>query len=199
MGLTKWQLAAREHRVGASEVPALLGLSPYAGPADVWDRLMGVEVAKDPSINMRVGSYLEPHVLKMARWLGLKAYRCNRAYVHDTLPLSASPDAYTEPHRGYPKGLAEVKVTGAWTPGVDRAPEYVRAQVQTQLLLTGRPVAWIVALQGSALNLYVEEPDPEYMDRIEAVVAAFQRDHLITGVRPDPITEPFKGFTRKET
>jgi len=204
MSLSREQALKRAHNVGASEVPALLGLSPYQGPAQVWDRLMGTGewgpgVTREPNLRMRVGTYLEPHVLVMARWLGLVSWRCHRGYVHPTLPLSASPDAYTAPFRGWPKAIAEVKVTGAWTSGIDRATEYVRAQVQTQLMLTGRPVGWVVALQGSSLAIYEEPADPEWAERIETVVAEFDRDHLRTGVRPyDRLAEEFLGFTQKE-
>jgi predicted phage-related endonuclease len=195
MSLSKWQRAARTGRVGASEVPALLGMSPYMTPADVFDRVTGQAPDREPNINMRVGTYLEGHVLKMARWLGLNATRCNRAYVHPWLPLSASPDAYTAPHRGYGKGLGEVKVTSAWASGIDRAPEYVRAQVQTQLMLADRDIGWVIALQGSRLGIYEEPADKEMQERITEAVAEFWALHLSTGERPE---EPPFQFTLQE-
>jgi hypothetical protein len=180
MVLTAAQAQARATRVGASEVAALVGEHPYLTPLEVYQRLVeGHQVEVNQA--MRVGSLLEGPVLMLARRLeGLRSLACTRAYVHPSLPLSASPDAYAFPHRGHPKGLVEVKVTYAWA----ELPAYVYWQAQTQLLLTHRPVCWVVALTGSRLTTVLVEADPADQDRIEAAVEAFERDHLVPRIPP---------------
>lgn len=46
-------LAARtgksQHRIGASEVAAILGVSPWAGPWDIWTQRQGLKPLIDPA------------------------------------------------------------------------------------------------------------------------------------------------------
>ena len=188
--LSEQQAAARATRVGASEVAALLDAHPYVSPLDIYARLKWGET---PSVNqpMRVGALLELPVLRLAEKLeGLRARSCVRAYVHPTLPLSASPDAYSWPHRGYPRGLVEVKVTYAWAD----LPGYVYWQAMTQLLLTHRPVNWVVALAGSRLGVYPVEADRAAFDQIEAAVADFDQRYLAPGIPPPSPVPPSHVF-----
>lgn len=180
MVLSTRQREARATRVGASEVAALMGEHPYMTPLDVYDRIVN-GVQQPESINMRVGAYLEPYVLRMARdLLGVKSRACHRAYVHHTLPLCASPDAYSGPH-----GLVEVKVSGAWSRGRPGA----FWQVQTQMMLTGRDWCDIVALSGSNLTVERFDADVSAWAKIAEVVAAF--NVLYLAPRIPPVLPPF--------
>lgn len=181
MVLSASQREARATRVGASEVAALMGEHPYMTESDVYARIVD-GVSREPSINMLVGAALEPHVLKLARdLLGLTGARgCSRAYIHPTLPLCASPDAF------YGRtGLVEVKVTGAWS----AIPGHVWWQCQTQTMLTGRPFVVLVVLAGSALTSHVIDSDHDAHMRIYEEVYRFNREHLIP--RVPPVTPPF--------
>jgi len=184
MVLNAAQAEARRTRVGASEVAALLGAHRYMKPIDVYDRIVhGTQ--QEANQAMRLGNLLELPVLQAARKLdGLRSRVCHRAYVHPTLPLSCSPDAYAMPHRGYPKGLVEAKVTYAWSD----LPEYVYWQAQTQLLLTGRAVCWVAALTGSRLQTWIVEPSAEAFRDIETAVAAFEAECLVP--RRPPLSPP---------
>jgi hypothetical protein len=142
---------------------------------------------------MRVGSYLEAPVLRMLRWEGLRARACHRAYVHPTLPLTASPDAYAAPHRGYPAGLVEVKVTYAWA----EIPAYVRWQALTQLLLTDRAVCWVAALTGSRLTVVPVEADWGAFRDILGAVELFNEQHLAPRIPPALPAQPAVIFGRE--
>jgi len=185
MVLSTAQRAARATRVGASEVAAIMGEHPYMTAEQVYDRIVN-GVSQPESINMRVGAYLEPYVLRMARdLLGVRSRACHRAYVHPTLPLCASPDAYSGPH-----GLVEVKVTGAWSRGRPGA----FWQVQTQLMLTGRDWCDVLVLAGSNLTVERIDADPSAWVTICSEVERFDRLHLTPRVAP--VLPP---FTFKET
>ena len=191
MPLTERMAAARRGRVGSSEIAALplINAHEYMTPGDVWDRVvLGTEVQENEA--MRIGSYLEPHVLRMLRWQGLQSRACWLPYVHPDLPLSASPDAYSMPHKGYGRGLVEVKVTAsAW--GAE-LPTRVYWQVQGQLLLTGRPVCWVATLRGSRLDVSAVEPDLDAGVHIERAVAQFWDSYVLPRKRPDPIPFTFR-------
>jgi hypothetical protein len=181
--LTQAQREARRYRVGASEVAALPGIDEhrFVTPADIYDRIV-YGTSREPSLNMMVGAYLEPTVVAMARrFLGLPLRACTRPYVHPTLPLTASPDAYAGPG-----ALAEVKVTGAWV----TVPRYVYWQVQTQLLLTRRATCYVVVLAGSSLTYEVIDADREAQDIVLEAVRLFWRDHLAPLNPPARITRP---------
>lgn len=180
MVLSTAQRAARETRVGASEVAAIMGEHPYMTPLDVYDRIIN-GVQREPSINMLVGAYMEPHVLRMARdLLGVRSRACSRAYIHPTLPLCASPDAYSGPH-----GLVEVKVTGAWSNGRPGA----FWQVQTQLMLTKRDWCGVVVMAGSSLTVERIDADPSAWVTICSEVERFDRLHLTPRIAP--VLPPF--------
>lgn len=186
MVLSASQREARATRVGASEVAALMGEHPYMTESDVYARIVD-GVSREPSINMLVGAALEPHVLKLARdLLGLTGARgCSRAYIHPTLPLCASPDAF------YGRtGLVEVKVTGAWS----AIPGHVWWQAQTQMMLTARDFVVLVVLAGSSLTSVNIVHDLHAWARIIQEVGRFNENHL--GPRIRPVTPP---FTFKDT
>jgi predicted phage-related endonuclease len=180
MVLSTAQREARATRIGASEVAAIMGEHPYMTPLDVYDRIVN-GVQREQSINMAVGAYLEPYVLRMARdLLGIRSRACHRAYIHPTLPLCASPDAYSGPH-----GLVEVKVSGAWSKGRPGA----FWQVQTQMMLTGRDWCDIVALAGSNLTVERVDADVSAWARIISEVNRFNDEHLTP--RVPPVLPPF--------
>lgn len=175
MVLSAAQRKARATRIGASEVAAIMGEHPYMTALDVYERIVYGAV-RETTVPMLVGQMLEPAVLRLARdILGIPSRACSRSYVHPTLPLCASPDAYSGP-----TGLVEVKVTGAWNNGAS----WAFWQVQTQLMLTGRAYCEVVALQGSMLTSFTVRPDPAAFGRIREEVERFEREHLTPRVAP---------------
>jgi hypothetical protein len=156
-----------------------MGEHPYMDAYDVYQRIIAGDT-REANDRMRVGTYLEPHVLRMLRWQGLRARSCHRAYIHPILPLSASPDASAAPQRGYGHGLVEVKVSGAWT----AVPGWIRLQAMAQLLLTGREVCWVACLTGSRLVVEPVERDWGTFADIEDAVASFTASHLQPMIAP---------------
>lgn len=184
----QWQ--ARQGRIGASDVPVLMGTVPWGSPREVYRRVLGLDGddVREVTTRMRMGNMLEPVVLRALRWRGLVTIRCWRGYVHPTLPLSASPDAYARPWGEWPAGLVEVKATAArW---MDQPPPGVMDQVQVQLMLTGRPVVHVAVLTGADLKVYPVTPDPIRQDEILETVALFVEEHLRP--RHEPVDPPFQ-------
>ena len=100
---------------------------------DVWMRVHGGSAPVEASDAMRLGTTLEPAILAAAvdRW-GWDVRTNSHTYIHQTLPLVATPDARIVNERA----LVEVKYSGnvaLW----QYLPNYVWWQVQAQMMCAG--------------------------------------------------------------
>lgn len=95
MTLTAEQLTLRRQGIGASEAAAVLGLSPWRSPADVyWSKVADPEPDK-PTEAMARGIALEPYILdRVEQDLGIKLNR-DAGTITDPISgvLMATPDA----------------------------------------------------------------------------------------------------------
>lgn len=63
-GLTDLQLKVRKTGVTASELGAILGISPFAGPLEVWQDKVGLPRDFKVTPEMQLGTILEEHIAK---------------------------------------------------------------------------------------------------------------------------------------
>jgi putative phage-type endonuclease len=164
--------------IGASEVPAVLGLDPFMTPLKLWSIKTGIIEPDDLSDNEAVewGTRLERIVsVKFAEKHNVKVIAYKKRYVHPEYPfISCELDniiAGTDE-------LAEIKTINAWAwkawEKPDELPEKVIAQVMTQLGLSRRMVGWVACLCGG--QKYIEkriEFDAEFYQTIISKVVAF--------------------------
>lgn len=143
--LTDHDKAIRARRIGASEVAAVLGISPYADstPFAVWARLtQGYQRPEAPELT--AGTYLERAV---SDWYEdqfsdhLTVLPGDGGVVHPEHDwLSATPDRVVEASGGV-KWLLECKTArdrSSWgEPGTDQVPVHYAVQAQVQLAVTG--------------------------------------------------------------
>lgn len=182
---------ARRTSLGASEIAAVLGLSPWQSPLSVYMAKMGVR-NQIPEDLAYFGRALEEPI---AQWIKDK-----RPEVPPLKPgfsarnaeypwLSASPDRVADD-----AGLLlpiELKTSSAfsrdsWADGV---PDYYAVQVQTQLLVLGAPYGWLAVLHGgNDPELYRIEADPIVQEQIVRITGEFWRDHVLAEVPPEPTT-----------
>lgn len=152
--------------IGASDVPAILGLSPWQTPSAVWARLKGL-TQSEPSNATRRGHTLELGILmEYADRHGLKAYRwqTSHRHLHRLRPpyrvglyrgpgidegrimhpfytwAGCRPDAIVLEDNG-DKHLVEVKTTRSFRDWEDKdgnaiLPPHYVVQVQWQMLVT---------------------------------------------------------------
>jgi hypothetical protein len=192
--LTQENIHLRGSRVGASEVAALLPCGhPFVTPADIYARIVH-GINRSSTALMSLGSDLEPAILRIgAVRMGVRARANARTYTHPDLPLGATPDALV---LGAPE-LIEVKLVSHW--GADLwgmgPPPHVLAQVQAQMLVTGRRRCHVVAmLGGERIETHSIEADGGAQADIEVAVRSFGRAHLYPKV-PPPDTPPELLFT----
>lgn len=145
--------------IGASEVPAVLGLDSFMTPLKLWSIKTGAIEPDDLSDNEAVewGTRLERLVsAKFAEAHGVKVIAYKKRYVHPdfsffTCELDNIVAGTDE--------LCEIKTVNAWAwkawEKPDELPAKVIAQVMAQLGLSKRKVGWVACLCGG--QKYIEK------------------------------------------
>lgn len=187
-------LAERRKGIGASEVGALFGVSPYASRLSLWAEKTGRDTAprsEQSLIAMRVGNELEGLVCKLAaEEIGFPIERHNTSLELASNPIvRATPDGFVHAET---RGVFDAKVVGQhnmgeWLDGM--VPLDYELQLQQQMLVTGCTWGVIAGLLlGSnkrALVCKRIEYDPELGLLIEQQITVFWRDHIIADVAPE--------------
>lgn len=188
VGLTQHDRDVRAKRIGASEVAAVLGLSPWAGPFDVWARIVhGVE--KDESPEMAVGRYLESAVLGWYRDKTGHSVSRGGGMVHGEHDwLSATPDAWFIGPGCH--GLVEAKTArdrDQWgADESDEVPVYYAAQCQAQMAVTGEARVDVPVLftQSYQFGLYVVRRDDAVITLVLRQLGEWWQRHIVGGEMP---------------
>lgn len=189
-------LEERRSYVGASEIAAVCGISPYDTPRSVWlEKTTGI--AKAETVPMRFGTFCEPFIAQEFQdYFGIKELREGETIRHPQFPfMAATPDRLWDS----PDGLAvvELKTVGEFAaqnfgkPGTDQVPDHYLLQVGWQMFIVGTKVGYLAALVG---NRELQVYRFEWNDTLQAIVAkaveeciAFWRDHVEADV-PPPLT-----------
>jgi predicted phage-related endonuclease len=177
-------LTARLRRIGSSDAPAIAGLSPYCTPFAAWLRITG-RSESPPTDATEMGHALEEPLLQLA------ARREGWAIVQsgDTIQApdgwrQATPDFYV---RADGDAIVECKNVGhrmlrEWDGG---PPDYVVAQVQWQLDITGLSRAFIVAaLGGTGPHVFPVAADPDLQRGLYVTASAFYGSYIATDTPP---------------
>jgi len=180
--------ADRRTGVGGSDSPALMGLSPWGGPMDVWLDKMGMREPSAPSLPMWLGTRLEPLVAELftAR-TGIKVRRRHGLIRSKDHPVLIGHVDFT--------GL-EVKTSrsaNGWGPDgevVDApdgsaVPINYLVQVQHYLVVTGWPTMHVAVLIGhDDFRTYEVRPIPAMQRDIIATAEAFWQEYVLTATPP---------------
>lgn len=152
-GLTKEQLELRRTGIGGSDIGAILGLSPWRSPIDVWrSKVEGWQPDDSPAL--RRGRILEPAVCEFYRLeegpSELLSVGTMRHPEHQL--MLATPDRIAV-FQGGERRLLEVKtsrlgVQGWGEPGTDDIPSCYLAQVEWTLEVVGLDEADVAVLLG---------------------------------------------------
>lgn len=191
MTQSEW-LEWRRHGIGGSDVGAVLGVSKFRTPFDVWtDKVHGRVDFATP--DTRRGTYLEPGI---ARWYGEEA-ECLMARAesieHPELPWArCTPDYLAS--RAAESWVVSIKAprrSDGWgEPGSESVPLEYYLQIQWEMLVLSalhHPAATrgeIVALLYGELARYPIAPCPDVQLGALAKVRAFWAQHVAAGVPP---------------
>lgn len=186
---TEW-LAWRRQGIGASDVAAIAGLSPWATPMTVWLDKTG-QLPDEDSDPMRWGRRLETVVADAFHddtglWIVHPQHQITdpeKPWRRSTLDGYVADGPNTAPADSH--GPAEIKTTSqaVW----DRPPDHVLLQVQWQMLLAEHPQATVIALhadRGFRLTVHHVDADPGLQDVLGQIVDDFWHHHVVAGVEP---------------
>jgi putative phage-type endonuclease len=145
------QVKERVNYIGGSDAAAIVGLSRWSSPLEVWSKKTGLlpEVELD-SEAVLLGQELEDYVSRrFARLQKKKVRRVNETIYHPKYPFIA---AHIDRRIVGEKAILEAKTTSAWRAkeweGEDLPAEYV-IQAMHYLAVTGADVCWVACLIGN--------------------------------------------------
>lgn len=182
-------LKARKEGIGASEVGAIIGVSPFETPFSIWLKKTGQVPPEPENEAMLMGHLLEDAVAK--RWeieTGQKVIKASAAdiiYVHAQYDyMRVTPDRIVKGR----KKLLECKTT-AMPVDEDNLPPYWVAQVIYQQFVTGIHDADIAWLESGRRFGYANIPyDEEFAEFIADQVTVFWLENVCGGKEPDAIS-----------
>lgn len=178
-------LAWRKFGIGASDVAALFGMSPWASPYSVWADKLGLSVDEDSEI-LEYGRRAEPMLKgyfedRTGLYVIGEQDRCvHPEHTHHRATLDGlaaeSPD-------GDPLGVVEFKTTSA-RPWEGSVPDQYAIQVQWQMHVSGHQHAWVGCLHNRQFRVYEVERDQRVIDLAVERVDAFWNEHVLTEQPP---------------
>ena len=192
-------LDQRKKGIGGSDVAAIMGLSPWRTPAEVWLEKTGRADPQDLSDRPHVqrGVDLESYVgtkFKDAH-RGFRTKRVNaicqsieRPWAQASLDYEVCEGVPSNRFSGYEWGVLEIKTSRNDADWKDGIPDYYLTQVMHYLSVTGRDYAWVaVQFDSDYLWEYREyriERDEEDIAAINAAVDTFWHEFVEADVMP---------------
>lgn len=194
MSLTGKHRLRRRKYIGASDVPAIIGVSPWKTASDVYyDKTAEFEDTKD-TVNkaIQAGILLEDSVIDFAaQSLGVKVKR-NQFRVHKEHKwASATLDALIVGTNEAIEAKTTSMCDGWGEESTDQIPIHYIAQVQWQMFVTGLDRVWVPCLMPDfvlAFKLYVVDRDEDIISRLVEQCGDFWKDNVLAGVPPADTT-----------
>lgn len=191
---SEW-LAWRRRGIGASDVPAILNLSPWASPYSVYAEKRGLVPDTDATEAMALGLALEPVIAALFHErTGLYVVGAQTRFEHPddpwlrtTLDGGVAESPHTEMHAvlGGFEGKSTSDSPKKWE---DEIPPMYMAQVQAQMAVTGMERTWLGVLHssfGARFRWYGPiERDEDDIRLIRERCEAFWFDHVLADVPP---------------
>lgn len=182
------QLAMREKFLGASEIASVCGLNPFSGPIDVYLKKTGQAIEsddEDAQFRKELGHRIEGLIADLyAEKTGRVIAPC------DTIIHPSEPWAGCTPDRqivGQDVGVeiknVGIRVISHWANNAP--PDYVAAQCQYQMWITGWKRVDIAALLGGRdFVIHTVERDEETIGMLADIGRRFWHEHVVPRVPP---------------
>ena len=182
-------LEERRKGIGGSDVAAVMGLSPWKTPAQLWmektGRVEPDDIGDRPYV--RFGNIMEPIVGKWfaERHPELRVRRVNAICRSTARPWAQASLDY-EVFDGTAWGVLEIKTARSKRDWADGVPAYYLTQVTDYLSVTGRTYAYVAVFFRDTCEFadYRVERDEEDVAAVESAVDAFWHDYVEADVMP---------------
>ena len=190
----------RTKYIGGSDIGAILGLSKFRTPLEVWMEKTGKEVGKLDSLPLRFGSFAEEFVAsEYARATGYELLHDESIYIHPTHPMmSAHVDRFVLGN-GLSKPatrLLECKTAnpfarGEWgEPGTDQVPMSYLCQCIWYMAITGIEQCDLAVLFGNSdFRIYEIARDLELEALVIEKALHFWNEYVLKDAPPPAQTE----------
>jgi putative phage-type endonuclease len=191
MPITSTQLERRKKHIGSSDMAALLGLSPYTTPYDVWADKTGRLPEDEGNAATKAGQYFESGVLEYAEEkLGNIIRNQYRSVKDQGIPIAANIDALVvqtgEPIEAKTVGLLGFSNELWGDSDTDEVPDLVIVQAHVHLLCTEQELCHIAAfIAGRGFVPYRVRRDEEVISVIKETAVKFWNDFVLPDVPPD--------------
>lgn len=182
-------LEERRSSVGASEVPAVLGLSKWSTPLDVYRSKHGVDREFDPLLSF-IGHESEHIIHKWVHEFSGLNVRLEPGFMARSVEhpwLHASFDRMSSDGIPFQFKTAHHYTGHEWNDGI---PTDIRIQVQTEMLVAGESRAAVVVwIGGREFKLFWEYRDDRFIrEQLIPTTQSFWYENVRAGVAPDPTT-----------
>jgi len=178
-------LGDRRTYIGASDVGAIIGVSPFSSPIELWQLKVG-QAEQDVNDAMRMGTLLEDAVCQLyEERTGYRTQRRNAPYVHpDNDFIQGHVDRIIVGERGGMDSKVSAYGPGYGEEGTDQVPPHVRVQMAIYMGLSERTWWDVALLRDMRLRVYRLHHDPELYGQLVAVAVDFWHEHVQTGIPP---------------
>lgn len=185
----------RRQGIGGSDVAAILGLSKWASPLDVWETKKGLRAEQSQTHAMAWGSRLENSIRDF--WASKRKTKVWQVFAeHDDHPvLRASLDGWVNSWE-----ILEIKTArtsdGWGEEGTDEIPTSYLCQCQHYLSVVDAQICHVaVLIGGSDYREYKILRDQELIDNMTDFLLSWWQTHIIGDVAPAP--RDYSEFTRR--
>jgi putative phage-type endonuclease len=129
------------YHIGGSDVPVILGLSPFKGIVQLWMEKKGMVQPGEPTDAMKWGLALEEAIgREWAKRNGIKIRKPKKRFVYRPFPVFASQLDFIDTTN---KRIVEIKTSNRQ---MDALPDYYAVQVISQMITSGIRNAVVVML-----------------------------------------------------
>ncbi len=189
------QLKKRQFYIGGSDIGAILGLSSFRSPIDVWLEKTGKAVKQPDSLPLRFGSFVEEFVAnEYAKATGFCLCHDESIHIHPTYPfMGAHIDRFihTDGLEQAPTKILECKTAnpfsrGQWgESGSDQVPMSYLCQAIWYMAVTGINQTDLAVLFGNTdFRIYHIERDMELENLVLDKAIHFWRKHVLKAIPP---------------
>lgn len=182
-------LEMRRSGIGGSDVAAIVGLSKWRTPTDVYNSKIEAPVDND-NASMEWGRRLEPVIReKYAEAVGMSVDTPPFMFRHQEHKfMIADVDGIRADGR-----IVEIKTArtqqGWGEDGTDEIPDYYKTQVQHYMTVLGATSCDVAVLIGASdFRIYTIEHDPELEELLIDAENEFWNEHVVPQVPPPPVT-----------
>jgi putative phage-type endonuclease len=181
---TQW-LKARRKGIGASDIAAIMGVSPWSTPLQVWVSKVTDEAPEvEQTEAMEWGQRLEESIIQAFEdRTGDYCDHHGALWQHDSKGwMLATPDAVIMDD-GEEWGVVEAKTTNDWE--WDEIPPHYMMQVQWQMATLEVEHGYLAVLhRGRRLEVYEIHPDPELQEAMMTAAEGFWFSFVTTETPP---------------